>query len=364
MKKIIFILFFILTFSHTYANTYIQTTVDWHLMKVIEYDKSSALYDIKVLKTETWSEQELWKLLLKNNAITWVNWVFFCPSDYSYCKDRPWTTNNERYVSWEKFAVQPTTWDRVVFAWDKNKNTFLFQTDSINMDDEWKIYDWVSNRPLLLQDWVEVTEKYWDLWLIDNKMKVNSTRNFICSNKENTKITFWFVYDTDIDYLAAILKDYWCYNALNLDAWLSTAMVYNWRYLAWPQRNIIDAIAIVPNFDVAEVDQKAKLISQKILENINKKKPLKQLASLDNYISAINQFRVSFYDKYSSDVLIYDEEWNSYKNGYKIDVNTIDWLQRVYLINQTVNYLKDVRWDYLNRYNDELAKQKNNVAKK
>jgi hypothetical protein len=41
--------------------------------------------------------------------ITGVNGVFFCPSDYSFCADRPGTTNNERYVNGEKFAVQEET---------------------------------------------------------------------------------------------------------------------------------------------------------------------------------------------------------------------------------------------------------------
>jgi len=35
-----------------------------------------------------------------------------------------------------------------------------------------------------------MTEYYWDLGLIDEKMRVSATRNFICSNKEDSKIYF------------------------------------------------------------------------------------------------------------------------------------------------------------------------------
>ena len=349
MKKILFLIAFFVLTTQTYANTFIQTTVDGHLLKVVEYDKNSPLYDIKIFRTNTWTETPVSDILLQNNAISWVNWIFFCPWNYSYCKDRVWTTNNEVYIAWEKYAVQPTTWDRVVFAWDKENNPFLFQTDSINMDDEDKIYYWFSNWPLLLQDWEEVTERYRDLWLIDNKMTSKWTRNFICSNKDGSKMFFWLVFDTDIDYLATILKDFGCYNALNLDAGYSTAFIYNGRFIAWPARWVINAVWIVPNFDVNDAYSKANIAWEKILNFVKTKNITKQVATLDNYIEKLNALRVSIYNKYSTDITVDWAEWKKFNNWYKIDVNNIDDLRLVYMINQANNYLKSHR--------DEILKQ-------
>lgn len=40
-------------------------------------------------------------------------------------------------------------------------------------------------------------------------------------------------------------KKIWCLNAINLDAWWNTSMVYNNEYKKWPWRNIVDAFIIV-----------------------------------------------------------------------------------------------------------------------
>lgn len=342
MKKIAFIFLFFWFYSITSANTYIETKVSWKTLKVIEYDIKSEIYDIQVLKTQSWSEKSLMEILDENNAITWVNWVFFCPSDYSFCKWREWTTNNERYVKWEKFSFWPTTDKRAVFAWDKERNPFIFQTFLINPEKESDIEYWLSNRPLLLLNWKQQTEFYWDYWLIDDKMKVRWTRNFVCSNQEANKIYFWLVYGSTIDELAIVLKDFGCYNALNLDAWMSTALAYNWRYLVWPQRDIIDAIWIVPKFDTTLLNQKSEIIAWKITAIIDTKHPDIQLKIFDKYLEAFSAYRTKIYTNYSTN--IYDDEWNYL--GYKLDVNNQKALERIYLINKTQLNLKKYRWIY------------------
>lgn len=359
MKKIIFIFLLFWIYSNVNANTYIETKVNWKTFKVVEYDIKSEIYDIEVLKTQSWSEKSLMEILDENNAITWVNWVFFCPSDYSFCKWREWTTNNERYVKWEKFNFWPTTDKRAVFAWDKENNPFIFQTYLINPEKESDIEYWLSNWPLLLLNWKQQTEFYRDYWLIDEKMKVRWTRNFVCSNQDADKIYFWLVYGVNIDELAVVLKDFWCYNALNLDAWLSTAFAYNWRYLVWPQRDIIDAIWIVPKFDTTLLNQKSEIIAGKITAIIDTKHPDIQLKIFDKYLDAFSAYRTKIYTNYSTN--IYDEEWNYL--GYKLDVNNQKALERIYLINKTQLNLKKYRIIYkemideLNYLRQEKIKQ-------
>jgi hypothetical protein len=51
MKKIIFLLTLIIP-GITYANTFIEKIVSSYKMRVIKYDLSSEIYDIKVVKTD------------------------------------------------------------------------------------------------------------------------------------------------------------------------------------------------------------------------------------------------------------------------------------------------------------------------
>ena len=265
LKKIILISLFILfiQINNTFANTLIERTVSWYKVKIIEYSTDSKLYDIKIwIHPKDWGS--LRNIMWEVGWITWVNWVFECPKDYSACGGKNYTIN-ERYVNWKKHFKYKSTWDRVVFAWDKEKNPFLFQTDKINKDRESEIWEGFANHPLLLKDWIPQTEFYHEKGLIDYKMKLNWTRNFICSNKKWDKIYFWLVYKTDIDNLALILKEFWCYNAINLDAWYSTSFIYNWKYLTWPQREILDWVFIVPkDIDTKKLDIKAKQIMKNI----------------------------------------------------------------------------------------------------
>lgn len=336
MKKILIFLFLVFP-NISLANTYIETKIDKYTFRVIEYDKSSEIYDIKIVKSETWSN--LKELLTQNNAITWINWVFFCPKDYSYCN---WenSTNNERYIAWEKFAIQNTTGNRVVFGWDREKNTFLFQTNKINKEKEKDIYYGFSNWPLLLQDGKPMTELYWDLGLIDEKMRVSATRNFVCSDKEDKKIYFWLVSNATIDELAVVLKQFGCYNAINLDAWASTAFINNWVYVSGPGRDILDAIVIKAKWiDTIKINQISKKIAKILLKNIPKNDTEKQIIFIDKNLELIKKYQNSFNEKFKQDYYVKNFVWEMDKSGYKIEINDKNSIKTIYTLNQIQNYL-------------------------
>jgi len=336
MKKIL-ILLFLLFPNFAFANTYIETKIDKHTFRIIEYDKSSKLYDIKIVKSNSWTS--LKELLKQNNAITWINWVFFCPKDYSYCNWQN-TTNNERYISWEKFAVQDSTNNRVVFGWDKEKNTFLFQTNKINPEKEKDIYDGFSNWPLLLQEWKPMTEYYWDLGLIDEKMRVSATRNFICSNKEDSKIYFWLVSNATIDELAVVLKQFGCYNALNLDAWASTAFINNWVFVSGPGRDILDAVVIQAKWiDAEKINEVSKNITKMLLKNIPKNNVEKQIIFINKNIDLIKKYKDFFNNKFKKDYYVKNIVWELDRAWYKIEINDKNSLKTIYMLNTIEDYL-------------------------
>lgn len=329
-----------------FANTFIEKSVWWYKIKVIEYNLSSNIYDIKVIKTD--EAKSLWKLLEENNAITGVNGVFFCPVDYSWCNTTKSFTDSERYIVWEKFASYLTTWDRAVFAWTKDKKPFIFQSWKINMDDEDKIYYWLGNYPLLLSEWKNMLEYYYEAGLIFPKLTYKSTRNFVCSDKEKKNIYFWLVYQATIDELVQVLSEFWCYDALNLDAWASTAFIYNGKYLVWPQpRDILDAVVIERKwFNVMEISQISQKITKILIDKMllhaknNKQQFIKYV---ENYIQQWENIKSKIYEKYSTDIYENNFVWENEKVWYKIEMNDLKPLKMVYLFNQILYNLKLIK---------------------
>lgn len=346
MMKVFILLFLLFLPSLTYGKTFIEQKVNGHTFRVIQYPISSEMYDIKVVKTST--ATPLWNLLKEHNAITGINGVFFCPTDYSWCNSEQSFTDNERYIEWEKFATYLTTWDRAVFWWTQEKVPFIYQSGKINMYSEHEIYYWLGNYPLLLNEWKNMLEEYWDKGLIDTKMRVKGTRNFVCSDEKKEHIYFWLVYDATIEELTGALREFGCFDALNLDAGLSTAFVYNNRYLIWPQkRNILDGIAIERKWlNLKEIEKIWENITKILIHDIEKRSRNSLSRSdelITRYMHALDTFRKNIYEKLSKDIMQRNIVWEYDKVGYKIEINNLNHLKLVTLVNEVYENLRKLR---------------------
>ncbi len=321
-----------------FGNTYIERYILGHTVKVIEYDLSSDMYDFAIVATDEATDMR--SLALDNNSFTGINGVFFCPDDYTACGNKSYTIN-ERYIAWEKIATYKSTWDRVVFGFDTENTPLLFQTDQINAERESEIYQGFANFPLLMRDWDNMVESYHDVWLIDAKMLAEIPRNFICSSADKTHIYFGLVYDISLDRLPVILERLGCSDALNLDAWWSTAFVYNWWYVAWPGRDILDGIVIQRKWlDVNQVEDKAKKLSRKIDDIISSSMSLdKQISILWSLDTRLKQIRKNVYKKYTTETI---NQWNV-NIWYQIELNDLKWLEDIYLINALQYHLREVK---------------------
>lgn len=343
-KIILISVFFLLFPSLSFANTFIDTKVNGVRMKVVEYNLSNENYELQVWASG--EETELETLMLENNWVTAVNGVFFCPKDYEQCQWYTFTIN-ERYVKWDKIWLYKDTWERVVFGLTEDKVPFLFQTWKINGDKEDMIYYWLANFPLLLNNGINQLEHYYDIGLIDYKMRAKMTRNFVCSDKNKENIYFWLVYDVTLDELVSTLYDFWCWDALNLDAWKSTAFIYNGRYITWPQRPILDGLIISRKWiDVKWIDGEWKELSEKIVEIVSKKRTLfKRIEFLSQLDKSLTDIRVKIYNKHSTD--LFDWEWKTI--GYKIDVQDKEVLKKIYKINALQKYIRivveNMKWE-------------------
>jgi hypothetical protein len=192
---------------------------------------------------------------------TAINWAFFCPDDYSTCKvnwKRTTHTVSERvymgnWADWSMFR-----WDtsiRMIFAFDKQWDPFFFQktnweTDiwlwsNLNKDRMDDIYFWIGNWPVLLQEWEDVVQAYVNY--IDKSLQWSANRNFICATEDWTTIYMGVVGASSLRNLPAYLREqFWCYNALSLDAGASTAMVYEWKTLdRWVRTRVMDAFVVL-----------------------------------------------------------------------------------------------------------------------
>ena len=332
-QSFIFLLVFItllLASQNASANTFIEREILWNKAQIIEFDTASEDFDLKIW-IDSKGGSSLRELMESVWGITGITWVFQCPKDYSACG---WVnhTINERYVDWKKISVFKSTWDRVVFWWNEAYEALLFQTNQINPDREWEIFEWLANHPPLLVDGEEAVDAYWGKWLIDEKMRQDGTRNFICSNKDSSKIYFGLVYQVNIDEMVHITRELGCYNAINLDAGFSTAMIHNGDYIAWPGREILDWVFIVPkHINTQNILDTSSKIATNINSKINRFTPEKKIEILEELTLKISNFIQNIYSTRSSN--IYEEEWNNWAIVWTRTEIWKEATERIYLLN-------------------------------
>lgn len=192
---------------------------------------------------------------------TAINWAFFCPDDYSSCKlngKRVTHTVSERVYLGNGADWSMYWWDtsiRMIFWFDKQWTPLFVQKSSweadiglwsnLNKDKLDDLYFGIGNWPVLLlegEDVVQASSLY-----IDSKLTGRANRNFICSTEDNSTVYMWVVWGMSVWTLPKFLKEqFWCYNALFLDAWASTAMVYDWKTLdRWSRKRVMDAFVVL-----------------------------------------------------------------------------------------------------------------------
>lgn len=226
----------------------------WHAIRVIKVVLDWEHFVVSSIAWTWW--ETIQQLTKKVWWISSINWAFFCPKDYSNC---PTTFSYyERIFKWdgESYSMfRPDTSIRWIFWFTQDGNPLLVQ-NKISENDVWLIsninsnhifdlYFWISNFPVLLINWEDVTA--WASEYIDSKLTWKWNRNFICSTEDWKNIYMWVVGAMSVrDMAPYIKKQFWCHNALFLDAWASSAMVYSWKVLdQWARTLITDAFVVV-----------------------------------------------------------------------------------------------------------------------
>ena len=136
----------------------------------------------------------------------------------------------------------------------------------INSDKINQIYYWLGNYPVLLFHWENFVPLYKSQ--LSRKMKMSWPKAFICSTKDWKTIYMWYVSNITIFEMPEFLKkNFWCYNALNLDSWGSLWLIYNWRIIKKNWRPIMDAFVVV---DVEKYDKVKEIIhkNSRIIDSV------------------------------------------------------------------------------------------------
>jgi hypothetical protein len=327
MKKILFIILLSTLPSTVFWNIFTEITTSDITLKYISYDISSEIYNIKVWISE--DAVSLSELSQQYNGVTSINWVFFCPEDYSRCNGLNYTIN-ERFLDGEDLSFYKDTGERWVFAWDEDWTPFIHKTGQINAKKRDKIAEWLGNFPILLNGWKDTLAYYDYVGLYDNKMKASLPRHFICSNKEKTHIFMWRSSAISLDWLTPALQDIWCWDALNLDAWASSHFNYNGHEIVKWKRKIIDAIIIQrSDLDVISIETQVEFKIQKIRAIYNSYPRHIALERLNTILYYLSSQRANIYDQYS--VNNYDLNWNII--GYTLEVTSLPDLENIYRIN-------------------------------
>ena len=293
--------FFCLFFNCTFA--YQEILIEnrgWHAIRVIKVILDGEHFVVSSVAGEWW--ETIQSLTKKVGWISSINWAFFCPKDYSNCSNT--VSYYERIFKWDWASYSqfwPDTSIRWIFGFTQDGSPLFVQNkisdwdvglvSNINSDRIDDLYFWISNFPVLLIEWDDVTA--WASTYIDSKLTWKWNRNFICSTQDWKTIYMWYVWTMSVWNMAAFIKEqFGCYNALFLDAWASSAMVYSGKVLSqWSRKLITDAFVVVdraaylklewtptknykpyvPEYEMTDADWKQVEKLNKIIDAIYKK---------------------------------------------------------------------------------------------
>lgn len=184
-----------------------------------------------------------------------INGIFFCPASYSYCHGETFS-NFERIFNGEvdeQSKFWPDTWVRGIFGFEKNGTPLFVQNNLSEMEGIWtdvnkeKINDihfGLGNFPILAlwgENMVQYSKEY-----LDHKLTGRVNRNFICNSKDKKTIYMGVIGGVNLYELSDfIINEFWCSEALNLDAGESANMIYKDNILEQRERKIMDAWVVV-----------------------------------------------------------------------------------------------------------------------
>lgn len=252
MLKYLSLLFLLLSLPFsTSAYSLITKKVDGRTVRVFHVPHND---NYRVTGVASGSGTTLKSLMSSYGWVAGINWAYFSPRDYTGKSD---TTTTIRIMNGNGFKFSqyfPDTGINGIFGFLQNGTPILIQNniygektlrDNYNSGMILELESGIANFPILLASGANIVLRYNQAGLITDKMKVASTKSFICRTKDND-IKMWTIERISMLDVPDFIRKFGCVDAINLDNWGSLAMYDKSKYTVWPGRNIMDAFIIVP----------------------------------------------------------------------------------------------------------------------
>ena len=245
MKKLLLLLF-VFSFSipgvfatqerlTTSSHDVIKVTLDWtHKIIVNAVQNGNQPKSVKTLMDEVW-------------GVSAINGAFFDAYSAEKSSDMIAITN------WTKRSVYgDDLWETRALFWFQHDWTPILVTNSTR---SWGNGNWVNSEfskvqyglsmHVLIVNGNNVSYNNSEM-NNDKKQWWAATKEFICSTEDKSTIYFWRVFSVTFVWLAEyIQRTFNCYDAIQLDAWWSTAIYYEWEKIAGPWRDVMDAFVVI-----------------------------------------------------------------------------------------------------------------------
>ena len=215
----------------TSSHDVIKVTLDWtHKIVVNAVQNGQSPKAVKTLMDEV-------------GGVSAINWAFFDAYSAEKSSDMIAITN------WTKRSVYgDDLWDTRALFWFQSllvTNSTRSRGNGNWVNSEFSKIQYGLAMHVLLVNWQNVSYNNSEM-NNDKKQWWAATKEFICSTQDKSTIYFWRVYNVTFVWLAEyVQRTFGCYDAIQLDAWWSTAIYYEWEKIAWPGRNVMDAFVVI-----------------------------------------------------------------------------------------------------------------------
>ena len=249
LKLIIVISIFLFPLT-TSAYSLITKTVDGHRVRIFHIPAGDS-YRVTAVAMNTGST--LRSFVELGSGVAGINGAYFTPRDYSGKSD---STNTVRIMDGDGLSYSryyPDTGINGIFGFLSDNTPILVQNsiygeaklrDNYNSGMILELVSGIANFPILLVNSVDLVPRYNQLGLITEKMKMISTKSFICRTVKDD-IKMGTVEKISMLDISTFIRQFGCVDAINLDNGGSLAMYDKKRYIVGPGRNIMDAFVIV-----------------------------------------------------------------------------------------------------------------------
>jgi len=220
---------------NTSSHDVIKVTLDWtHKIVVNAVQNGQSPKAVKTFMDEAW-------------GVSAINGAFF--DAYSANK----SSDMIAIVNWTKRSVYgDDLWETRALFWFQYDGTPILATNATRsrgngnwVNSEFSKFQYGLAMHVLIVNWNNVSYNNSEM-NNDKKQWWAATKEFICSTQDKSTVYFWRVYSVTFIWLAEyIQRTFGCYDAIQLDAWWSTAIYYEWEKIAWPGRDVMDAFVVI-----------------------------------------------------------------------------------------------------------------------